>query len=1539
MRTFTIMLLALLGSFEVSAGFVELTAEVTSVNDYGTTYRVYASFDHPGDELVAIYSIGSNELGPVGLSTTVSTSFHQDPVGANFATGINPFFFTLVPDLIYDSWLTIGSENASDPEVANVGMSAPLADFAAGNSFTLDGGSWYITPGSNPLAVAGDDLRVLVAQFTITGGGTFALDWNFQWKSGVSGDSFNNTGVTFDSADMVEPVLGCTDETACNFDAAANTDDGSCIVPNAADCETCDGSSIVVADLDEDGVCDADEVIGCQDSTACNYDATATDAGSCIYADGNCEVCDGNGGVAVQDADGDGICDSNEIVGCQDNTACNYNAGATDSDSASCIYPAGCETCSGATDGTGTVVDNDSDNDGICDANEIPGCDDDTACNFDAAATENDGSCDFADGPCDVCEGGSVVTSDADGDGVCDADEIAGCSDAGACNYNSDATDDDGSCYFAPQDLTCEEYCPAGDWDGDGVCDLDEIAGCTSTSATNYDAVATDDDGSCVWPDGFFTGLSFEQIPQDELPGQKTFRVYAHFNTDLVEVAACFGTNQAPWSIYSTQPFYQNPAGALIGSAINPLFFAALPSLAYDSWIALGAGPGDDDSVLSVGTDLFFNDFATNGGNVMVDTEVGASLFYTPGASPAAFPQDGKVLLGQFTTAGVVSLSYNLQFRDPSQSTVQVTDLNITFPVMGPGCMDETACNYDDAATEDDGSCTYPETYYDCDGNCLADADEDGVCDELEIDGCTDETACNYDADATELDDSCVFADGTCEFCDGNGGVEVQDTDGDSVCDADEIAGCTDITACNYSASATDDDGSCTYPEQFLDCAGDCINDTDEDGVCDELEIGGCMVAFACNYDATATDDDGSCVFALEPCEVCNAQGGVDLLDEDGDGVCDGDEIAGCDDETACNYDEAATDNDGSCTYPPAPFDCNGDCLNDADDDGVCDENEIAGCTDATATNFDPEATDDDGSCTQALCNILAACNYVENPAEINNDLCIFPLPFQDCDGNACGGDWEGDGVLEGDEVYGCTSESAVNFDPAATHEDGSCEWDGIFQGLTYEVVAEDGVAGMTTYLVYAQFDPNADVDAISVFGDAQDPWMIATTTSFFQAALGVDFGANLNPGLYSFFPVLAYDTWMTIGAEPGDYNALAQTGMYDYLDSWNNGGDFVVNTDPGASIFLPENSSNQGFPDADGRLLLAQLTTDGIVSLQYNITYQNAANEPSTITDVELSFPAVAGGCMDPTADNYDGTATMDDCSCLYSGCTNVEADNYNAQANVDDGSCLFTGCFDPEADNFWPLANTGDQLELCEYWGCMDPEADNYDETANMDPEYVCEYWGCTDPQADNFDSGANFDPLDECEYYGCMDEAADNYDPGANVDPLDECEYWGCMNAEADNYDSDANVDPEDECLFTGCFDNTAWNYWPLANTGNQEALCQYEGCMDPAAVNYDEEANVQVVTVCDYLGCTTTYADNYDPQATIDDGSCIVEGCMYENADNYDPLATYDDESNGLACTFGPCEVENPCVGDLNGDLSVDVGDLLIFFQQYGTFCSN
>ena len=75
-----------------------------------------------------------------------------------------------------------------------------------------------------------------------------------------------------------------------------------------------------------------------------------------------------------------------------DDLACNYNTANTDDNS--CLFPSGCESCSGETDGSGTIVDNDIDDDGVCDIDELEGCTDETAaCNYDATPTtdtEND---------------------------------------------------------------------------------------------------------------------------------------------------------------------------------------------------------------------------------------------------------------------------------------------------------------------------------------------------------------------------------------------------------------------------------------------------------------------------------------------------------------------------------------------------------------------------------------------------------------------------------------------------------------------------------------------------------------------------------------------------------------------------------------------------------------------------------------------------------------------------------------------------------------------------------------------------------------------------------------------------------------------------------------------------------------------------------------------------------------------------------------------------------------------------------------------
>ena len=51
-----------------------------------------------------------------------------------------------------------------------------------------------------------------------------------------------------------------------------------------------------IHDADDDGVCDADEITGCQHLAACNFDENATDAGSCVYNDAF-GICDGDGTI------------------------------------------------------------------------------------------------------------------------------------------------------------------------------------------------------------------------------------------------------------------------------------------------------------------------------------------------------------------------------------------------------------------------------------------------------------------------------------------------------------------------------------------------------------------------------------------------------------------------------------------------------------------------------------------------------------------------------------------------------------------------------------------------------------------------------------------------------------------------------------------------------------------------------------------------------------------------------------------------------------------------------------------------------------------------------------------------------------------------------------------------------------------------------------------------------------------------------------------------------------------------------------------
>jgi hypothetical protein len=111
-------------------------------------------------------------------------------------------------------------------------------------------------------------------------------------------------------------VLGCTDAGACNYNPDANENDGTCVYPEVVEtgCGTCayDCNGTCLADSDGDGVCDSCECEGCQDVSACNYDASATDPGMCEYPDSGYD-CAGNA-LCVGDLNGNGAIDVGDVL-------------------------------------------------------------------------------------------------------------------------------------------------------------------------------------------------------------------------------------------------------------------------------------------------------------------------------------------------------------------------------------------------------------------------------------------------------------------------------------------------------------------------------------------------------------------------------------------------------------------------------------------------------------------------------------------------------------------------------------------------------------------------------------------------------------------------------------------------------------------------------------------------------------------------------------------------------------------------------------------------------------------------------------------------------------------------------------------------------------------------------------------------------------------------------------------------------------------------------------------------------------------------
>ena len=912
--------------------------------------------------------------------------------------------------------------------------------------------------------------------------------------------------------------------------------------------------------------------------------------------------------------------------------------------------------------------------------------------------------------------------------------------------------------------------------------------------------------------------LTVEEHAVDIVPGQTTYRVYVDLVNETDFLSSVYGGEGEALNLTTTTGFFNSAFGGPTGGDINPLLLGMFPELAADSWLSIGLDSqpvGDEVAVSYVESSgqPFLACFAAgdplSGTDVLIDDETGGAWYILNGATNGLPDENMQVIIFQITTAGELCGLVNVQVFEEGNGFEG--DTRLTFDFCGPGvynpvsgepsgCTDQTACNYDADATEDDGSCTYADWAYDCDGNCLNDMDADGICDEFETPGCADVFACNFNENATDDDGSCDYV---------------------------SCAGCTDVDACNYDADAVYNDGSCEY----VSCA-----------------VTGCTNMNACNYNPDATFDDGSCEYSS---------------------------CIGCTDADACNYDMDATADNGSCEFPLEGYDCEGNCVLDTDGDGTCDANEIPGCMDSSAGNYDPSATDEDGSCVYpaGALDLVGVIDFTV-PGGGSAGKAIHLVALED---------------IEDLSVYGIG---------VANNGGGS-------DGQEYTLCAGPASAGDDILIVrdaaaMSAYFANCYVEFELVCEEGTD-----------------DISQNGDDAIELFEMGVVIETFGEI-----DVDGTGQA--WEYTDSW-------------------------AFQNDEG-----------------NWTYGGV-------------------NCTDGTANIYESTCLYPICSPLVLGCTDAAACNYDAEADTDDGSCTFAAeALDCDGNCVMDSDDDGicDEFEVA---GCSDMVACNYDELAT-DNDGSCDYFS-----ADFFDWSENMYigfPVDSSAcpmgtelyndaFYTLLENGM-GYSWDVNEADLNELidvlgtELGTLFYNELDQanlvfcgdmlnvYNSPAfgsysvmwngtsfdipslgiYVVPESTASI-GCSDVEACNFDACAI--GDLALCEY------AAEAYDCDGNcvndADADGVCDEFevaGCTDVMACNYDEAATDDDGSCgyaeegydcdgnclndsdgdgvcdefEVDGCTDVTACNYNEDATDDDGSCEFAEEAYDCE--GNCLNDADGD---------------------
>ena len=812
-----------------------------------TTYRAYITMENEDDFLS---SISGDVSHPTYITTT--TDFYHSFLGGATPDGINSLLFPVYPDLEFDSWVSIGLEGAPNAAAGEANVSTVQSSInpwttefdpgggVAGTSIAIDdviGGAWFAL-GGDANGVAGADLQVLAGQFTTTGD----LSLQFYTQIFVNGEGADAGLLTFEwSNTSAGEAPGCTDEEACNFVECAIQDDGSCAYPEdlyGAPHFDCEGNCL--NDADGDGICDEDEP--CTDPSACDYEGGEPELPP-YYLQLDTFAVHTDGALAgmttyrlylrcENDADFVSAVAGYTDFPTQILTTTSFYQNELGGPTPNGIYPLLFGTFpdlafdSWVTIGLEQTPDA---NVGEAPINTVQGTEYPWLSNFDPGFGAPGGSIVMED-----AVGGSwfsligdvngyagqhpdqkVLLAQLTTDGVLSGElyiqvflegngsdityvnlEIGGSNILADedCTYPSDI--------YGVDYLDCDGNC-LNDTDEDGICDEDEVPGCTDETSCNFNPDATDDDGSCSYFE-----LNVETVPAScaaEEDGQLTLNISGGITPYALSIVGLPNLN-----LYdSTFTFEGVPAGTYsvqvteAAGCSTPVFIVEVeepdPLELYSEWYGGCAAPEGSaiDFYAEGGTPPYV--FEANGDTV---------LTFVDGVNGTDF---GSGFMGTLPPG-----TWSLRVTDASDCVAEGEGLTIQ---ACEGCTDEGACNFDPTALLADGSCTYPEfDYLDCDGNCINDADGDGVCDEIEVPGCTWPFACNYDPEATDEDGSCFMASVFFD-CEGNCSLDLNNN---GVCDLFE-----DLTnGTNFCGDGT------VWDPELGTCVGydGCPSDINEDG-------------------------------------------------------------------------------------------------------------------------------------------------------------------------------------------------------------------------------------------------------------------------------------------------------------------------------------------------------------------------------------------------------------------------------------------------------------------------------------------------------------------------------------------------------------------------------------------------------------------------------------------------------------------------------------------------------------------------------------